>query len=123
MIDKQVRDYLLTQTELTSLIDLRLYTEIVPEKVTYPYVLMSRISNPQNFESRVYSPIYQFSCMGKTLSETDTILSVIKQKTVDYKGMFSDIEILNIIYMDLDRSYDEKKKDFESILEIKILHK
>ena len=124
MIDKDLRNFILEDIAISGYISERLYTEIEPEKVTYPFVRMNRISNPKNKRSKIYSPLYQFSSFSKNLSESETILERINSIVEDFKGKWGEKRIIDVSYSDIKRMpFDNKERVFHSLLEVRILHK
>ena len=124
MIDNDLKNYILSHTAVTDLISTRLYLEVLPDVKVYPLVMINRTKNLKNKRSKIYSPVYQISSFSQTLAESETILKSINNIIEDFKGKWGESSIIDVTYTDIKRKpFDTSENVFQSILEIKILHK
>jgi len=89
--------YLLSQTELTALIEGRLFYDDAPQDTAMPYVIALCVDNvfshTHQGKSEHETPNYQFNCYASTRAGARTIAEQVKTTLSDYVGAMGELYI------------------------------
>jgi hypothetical protein len=99
VIDEALQDHCLGDATLRRLVEDRIFPEFAPASAQVPYVLRSRISNPQHDhlagEAAIGSPTYQFTVVASSNRERNEIAGALRACLSRYSGPMGteDVEI------------------------------
>lgn len=97
-IEADLRAYLLSQPNLKSMIDTRLYPLVLPQPPTFPAVTYAKVSHShvRDLSGVAYSiSRFQFSCFAATYSGAKAVANEIKRALQDFVGVVGGYRFLD----------------------------
>lgn len=100
MIEETIVEMVLDDNKITGYIDDRFYPEKLPQDVTLPAIVYTKISAPEFHDIDVAYPRFQFSCFSKDLTECKNMAIAIKELFQRFKGVVGECHILQGVFLD-----------------------
>lgn len=111
--------HLLAQTNLTALIDRRLFPEEIPQGTKLPAVSFIKISDIKDHtysgQSKLEQPMFQFTVFASKKSEARAISNQIKNTLCDYTGTIGGIFVQ---YIRLENELSNLEKSPDGIIKV-----
>jgi len=105
MIEEQLVNFLLSQKEITDLVDDRIYPMHRCENMTFPGITYLRISNSTKSRSRTSAnkaPVYQISCWAKSFKQARQLSDAVIEIFDNYSGSMGNIDFVSFHENDRD---------------------
>lgn len=122
MLYSDLRNYLLSQESLTSLIGNRLYPGWIPENATMPAVAYLSVSGVRHHDIDVAFPRYQFSVFSPRYTEAVEITELIRYILQRFKGKLGNSNIIQIVHENQYENYEKDTKLYHIAIDFKIIY-
>lgn len=100
-IDEALTTYLLSKTALTTLIDRRLYPDVLPKNCALPAVMVWRVVDNKIRQvdkiATLEAPNYQYNCYATTKAMARLVANQIRTALSDYQGTISGVVVQAIL--------------------------
>ena len=112
---------------LTALVSTRVFPVTLPQQVTYPAVVMQKVSAVRhpafNTDSGVTSARFQVSAFGKTYSATKAVIDQVRAALQRFRGTVSTVVIQDIMVDGEIHLYEPTNKTHQVSMDFLIHHR
>lgn len=122
MLEVDLREYLLENEELTSLIGTRLYPGWIPENAKMPSIAYFTVHGKRHHDIAVAYPRIQFSIFSSRYLEAKKIANVIKNLLQRYKGEMGSSKIIQGAFQNEYDMYESDRGLYHIAIDFKIIY-
>ena len=123
MLEVDLRNHLLSNETLKSLISTRLYPGWIPENAVMPAVAFLCVSGVRHFDIDVAYPRYQFSVFSPRYLEAKEIVSEIRNILQRFKGKMGNTDVIQVAYQNEYENYERDTKLYHIAIDFKFIYR
>lgn len=97
LIEVALRDILMANTALTTLISTRMTPVSFPQTPTYPRAAYVKISDPDPENTRLHNALIQYIVQGSTFLSSESVMEAIKTAFSGYSGIQGGLTISAVL--------------------------
>ena len=120
--EQAIKEFLLTKTEITSLVGQRINYGVLPQGPSYPYITFFRYSNPFNNDINLAHTYLQIDIWSLTYTGAVKLAKVLRDTINREKRVISGIGIKQISYENEGYVYEPDTKLHHIDVSFKILY-
>jgi len=114
MIEESLYNYLASITDITDIVDDKIYHHHLPQEAVFPVLTFQMISSRHDHDIQgaagACTARYQVDCWSRSLAECVELAEAVRQALQGYKGTMEDDHIF-FITLDDQNNLDEAPKD------------
>ena len=123
MIETTLRNILIADNKIKSLVSGRVYLGALPQNPVLPAISFFRVSNYRPHNLNTASPRFQFDCWVTSYSVAVELGDEIRKALHGKQGIFTGIQVVQGTYLSDDILYEPDTKIFHLALDAKIIYR
>lgn len=123
MLEVDLRNYLLEQEEITSVIDTRIYPGWIPQEAVMPSMAFFKVTGGKHHDIDVAFPRVQFSVFSSRYMEAKQLANSVVKAISRYKGVMGETKILQIVFQNEYDLFESDRKLYHVAVEFKIIYR